>query len=109
MTFVEDEIASQPDCWTAALDQAGSPLLPAPGERVAVVGCGTSWFVAQAYAALREAAGLGETDAFAASEAPTGRAYDRILAITRSGTTTEVLDLLERVDGPSVAITADAS
>ena len=109
MTFVEDEIATQPECWEAVLEHAASPLLPGAGERVAVVGCGTSWFVAQSYAALRESAGLGETDAFAASEAPTGRAYDRIVAITRSGTTTEVLDLLERVDGPSVAITADAS
>ena len=109
MTFVEDEIATQPECWEAVLEHAASPLLPGAGERVAVVGCGTSWFVAQSYAALRESAGLGETDAFAASEAPTGRAYDRVVAITRSGTTTEVLDLLERVDGPSVAITADAS
>jgi fructoselysine-6-P-deglycase FrlB-like protein len=106
MTFVEDEIASQPECWTVALDQAGSPLLPAPGERVAVVGCGTSWFVAQAYAALREAAGLGETDAFAASEMPADRPYDRLVAITRSGTTTEVLELLRQVSTPTLAITA---
>src|SRR2546423_9643576 len=106
MTFVEDEIATQPDCWAAALDHAGSPLLPAPGERVAVVGCGTSWFVAQAYADLREAAGLGETDAFAASELPADRPYDRLVAITRSGPTTEVLDLLRRVSTPTLAITA---
>jgi len=57
------------------------------------------------YAALRESAGLGETDAFAASEAPTGRAYDRVVANHPIRTTTEVLDLLEHVDGPSVAIT----
>ncbi|HEY7047505.1 MAG TPA: SIS domain-containing protein [Jatrophihabitantaceae bacterium] len=107
MTFVEDEIASQPDCWAAALELAASPLLPAAGERVAVVGCGTSWFVAQCYATLREAAGLGETDAFAASEAPADRSYDRLVAISRSGTTTEVLELLDRVNGPSLAITAD--
>jgi fructoselysine-6-P-deglycase FrlB-like protein len=107
MTFVEDEIASQPDCWAAALELAASPLLPAAGERVAVVGCGTSWFVAQCYATLREAAGLGETDAFAASEAPADRPYDRLVAISRSGTTTEVLELLDRVNGPSLAITAD--
>lgn len=79
------------------------------GERVAVVGCGTSYFMAQAYAALREGTGGGETDAFAASEFPHGRAYDRILALTRSGTTTEVLDLLERTRGRTrtTAITAD--
>lgn len=53
--------------------------------------------------------GRGETDAFAASEFPHGRSYDRVLALTRSGTTTEVLDLLGRLKGrtPTVAITAD--
>ena len=36
----------------------------------------------------------GETDAFAASEAPLGRPYDRVVAISRSGTTTEVRQAL---------------
>lgn len=95
--FVTAEIASQPGCWIRAAGMADSAgvALPAPGERVAVVGCGTSWFMAMAYASLREATGCGETDAFAASETPIDRRYDRVLAITRSGTTTEVLDLLE--------------
>lgn len=57
-------------------------------------------------AAARESAGLGETDAFAASEMPTGRGYDRVLAITRSGTTTEVLQLLRELeDTPTVTLT----
>jgi len=61
----EAEIASQPACWLRAseLVAAVAAVLPAPGERVAVAGCGTSWFIAQSYAALREAAGHGETDA----------------------------------------------
>ncbi|MEV0324407.1 SIS domain-containing protein [Streptomyces sp. NPDC050658] len=105
------EIASQPDTWRQAARSLGSlgAALPRRGERVAVVGCGTSWFMALAYAQLREGGGHGETDAFAASEFPTGRAYDRVLAITRSGTTTEVLDLLARLKGtvPTSAITAD--
>jgi fructoselysine-6-P-deglycase FrlB-like protein len=109
MTFVDDEITSQPDCWRTAAEQADAMPLPAAGDRVAVVGCGTSWFVAQCYAALRERAGLGETDAFAASEAPIGRRYDRIVAITRSGTTTEVVDVLRRGQAPTIAITADGS
>ncbi|MEU6408777.1 sugar isomerase [Microbispora sp. NPDC046933] len=96
MSHTETEIASQPACWSRAAGLSSSGALPAKGERVAVVGCGTSWFVAQAYAALRESAGHGETDAFPASEAPVGRRYDRVLALTRSGTTTEVLDLLRR-------------
>lgn len=111
MTFVEEEISSQPDCWQAAIEVAPSfsSLLPRRGERVLVVGCGTSWFVAQCYASLREAAGLGETDACSASEALTDRGYDRVMAITRSGTTTEVLDVLGRTRSrvPTVAITAD--
>ncbi|MFF9310257.1 SIS domain-containing protein [Streptomyces sp. NPDC014748] len=111
MSHVEDELTSQPECWTrVAADAAGhGPALPAPGERVAIVGCGTSYFMAQAAAALREGAGQGETDAFAASEFPHGRAYDRVLALTRSGTTTEVLDLLRKVTGGTrtTAVTAD--
>ncbi|MEW5352154.1 SIS domain-containing protein [Streptomyces sp. 16-176A] len=111
MSHVEDELTSQPECWTrVAADAAGhGPALPAPGERVAIVGCGTSYFMAQAAAALREGAGQGETDAFAASEFPHGRAYDRVLALTRSGTTTEVLDLLRKAAGRTrtTAVTAD--
>ncbi|WP_371618989.1 SIS domain-containing protein [Streptomyces sp. NBC_00454] len=55
------EIASQPDCWRRAAASAGDHrgVLPRPGERVAVIGCGTSWFMALAYAELRERAGLG--------------------------------------------------
>ncbi|GAA2589972.1 sugar isomerase [Streptomyces violaceus] len=111
MTHVEDELISQPECWTrAASDAAGyAEALPAAGERVAIVGCGTSYFMAQAAAALREDAGQGETDAFAASEFPYGRGYDRVVALTRSGTTTEVLGLLGRLKGRTrtTAITAD--
>jgi fructoselysine-6-P-deglycase FrlB-like protein len=110
---IEPEVASQPECWLRAAGLAAevAEILPARGERVAVTGCGTSWFIAQSYAAAREAAGHGETDAFAASEFPAGRRYDRILALSRSGTTTEILDLLSRAGraAPTVAITADAS
>ncbi|MFK4223898.1 SIS domain-containing protein [Streptomyces sp. NPDC019890] len=110
MSRTAAEIATQPACWRRAAEAAAAfDGLPEPGERVAVTGCGTSWFMAIAYAALREAAGLGETDAFASSEFPSGRSYDRVVAITRSGTTTEVLDLLSELRGkvPTLALTAD--
>ncbi|WAZ19707.1 SIS domain-containing protein [Streptomyces cinnabarinus] len=112
MTHVEEELASQPECWTRAALQAPAHggALPAPGERVAIVGCGTSYFMAQSAAALREGAGQGETDAFAASEFPRARAYDRVIALSRSGTTTEVLQLLGELTGGrtrTTAITAD--
>ncbi len=84
-------------------------LLPRAGERVAAVGCGTSLHMAQAYAAAREAAGAGETDAFPASELPAGRRYDRLVAITRSGTTSEVVRVLDSMRAtPRLVITAVA-
>jgi fructoselysine-6-P-deglycase FrlB-like protein len=109
MTHVKAEIASQPECWSLAAKLADSPGLPVRGERVAVVGCGTSWFMSMAYASLRERSGQGETDAFQASEFPHGRRYDRVVAITRSGTTTEIVDLLDQLGGqvPTTVLTAD--
>ncbi|EPD92937.1 hypothetical protein HMPREF1486_04014 [Streptomyces sp. HPH0547] len=111
-SHMEQELRSQPETWRAAAEigSADTPL-PAAGARVAVVGCGTSWFMAQSYAALRERAGQGVTDAFAASEAFLGeaRGYDAVVAITRSGTTTEVLRVLEAVKGriPTVTVLGD--
>ncbi|WP_328906371.1 sugar isomerase [Streptomyces sp. NBC_00234] len=111
MSFAASETASQPACWRRAAELAGdrADALPATGERIAVVGCGTSFYMAQAYASLREDAGQGESHAFAASEFPSGRTYDRVVALTRSGTTTEVLELLTRLSGTTrtVALTAD--
>lgn len=111
VSHVEKELTSQPECWQRAAELAAdhTAALPRPGERVAVVGCGTSLFMAQAVAGLREGAGLGETDAWPASEFPAGRTYDRVVALTRSGTTTEVLRLLDRVRGAArtCAVTAD--
>lgn len=107
--YMQAELLSQPDVWRKAAEQEKAEgLLPADGKRVAVIGCGTSWFMAQAYAAARESLGKGATDAFAASEAPEllGRNYDALIAITRSGTTTEVLQLLNEYQGkiPTIAL-----
>lgn len=109
MTHVKVELASQPDCWRQATKLAEAPGLPRDGERVAVAGCGTSWFMAKAYATLREQGGHGETDAFQASEFPLGRTYDRLVVISRSGTTTEVVNLIDAMDGraPITVITSD--
>lgn len=106
--YVDREIRRQPESWDRAIALLPdvTDALPARGDRVAVIGCGTSWFMAGAYAMAREAAGLGETDFFAASEFPTGRRYDRVVAISRSGTTTEVVRAVEASRSPVVAITA---
>lgn len=110
LSAIEHEIASQPSVWrrAAALSAEVAADLPQAGARLAVIGCGTSLYMAQAYAVAREAAGDGETDAFAASEAPVGRRYDAVLAISRSGTTTEVVRALETLPAgtPTHAISA---
>lgn len=111
MRHLVEEIDSQPECWRRALE-LNSTDLPEPGERVAVIGCGSSLYIARAYAALRESAGLGETDAFAASEFPASRAYDLVIAITRSGTTTEAFEALDQARQRrthTLVITADPS
>jgi glutamine---fructose-6-phosphate transaminase (isomerizing) len=97
-TATEREIASQPDVWRRMLERAPTdgPRLLGTG-RALVMGCGTSAFVANAIATLREANGAGETDWAYASEIPRGRTYDHVLAISRSGTTTEVLDALREL------------
>jgi len=85
--------------------------LPEHGSRVALVGCGTSRYMAEAAAAWREEGGFGESDAFAASEMPLGRSYDVVVAISRSGTTTELLRLIEALSPRSevLAITGGGS
>jgi fructoselysine-6-P-deglycase FrlB-like protein len=96
-THLAAEIATQPSDWRRVLQRVGEAqsLLPQPGQSIAVVGCGTSLYMAQVYASLREAAGHGRTEAHAASEFPALRDYDHVVAISRSGTTTEVVELLE--------------
>jgi fructoselysine-6-P-deglycase FrlB-like protein len=111
MSITAEEIASQPRLWRQAADLAPAlgKVLPRPGENVCVVGCGTSLYMAQAWAALREARGHGRTDAFPASELPAERDYDVLVALSRSGTTTEVVHALARANGArTVAITAVA-
>jgi fructoselysine-6-P-deglycase FrlB-like protein len=108
LSHVDREIRRQPEAWATALRLLPdvSAALPDPGERVAVIGCGTSWFVAAGYAQLREQLGIGETDCFAASQFPATRHYDRVLAISRSGTTTEVVRAIEATTAPVTSITA---
>jgi len=89
------EVFSQPQVWRQAAAAGRGASLPVRGQSVAVIGCGTSLFVAQAVARWREEAGHGITDAFTPTEMPMGRRYDSYVFISRSGTTTEVLRALE--------------
>ncbi|WP_240917666.1 sugar isomerase [Phycicoccus sp. HDW14] len=105
------EIESQPAVWQEVLELGADVRTPlaAPGDRVLFIGCGTSAFVAHSLAVLREAAGLGESDwAYASELPPATRGYDRVVAVTRSGTTTEVLEAMEAFRGRAhlVVVTA---
>ncbi|TAM69546.1 MAG: SIS domain-containing protein [Microbacteriaceae bacterium] len=103
-----EEIVSQPACWALAQEQATEKPagLPRPGESVLILGCGTSYYIGAAYAWLREQRGQGVTDAIIASEMPSRlRHYDRVVAISRSGTTTEVRQALATLPD-SMPITA---
>jgi fructoselysine-6-P-deglycase FrlB-like protein len=108
---VEREITSQPLLWRRVVDIAPQLNSLAPrGRRFAFVGCGTSYYMARACAGLIEETGYGEADAFPASEFPRSRSYDVVIAISRSGTTTEVLWALRDMppESRTVAITATA-
>lgn len=106
---MEAELTSQPDTWRQAATLAATAPLPTSGQRVVILGCGTSWFMGQSYAILRERAGHGVTDVFAASEAPLERDYDLAILLSRSGTTTEVIAAAEQLKGrvPLLGIVAD--
>jgi fructoselysine-6-P-deglycase FrlB-like protein len=110
MSHFSEELRSQPEFWrrAARLARDGTPL-PAVGERVALIGCGTSLYVAQAVARYREAQGLGETDAFPASEFPAHRAYDTLVAVSRSGTTTEVVRAVASVSPQTRVVVVTAT
>lgn len=97
MNVTSVEIDSQPDVWRQAWEMRAEAtrLLARQGERMLVIGCGTSAFVAESFALLREEAGLGETDAAYASEPRPWRPYDVVVSITRSGTTTEIIEAMK--------------
>jgi fructoselysine-6-P-deglycase FrlB-like protein len=97
MTHFSTELASQPSVWrqAQALKDELRSKLPADGARVGILGCGTSLYMAQAVAIYRERRGAGQTDAFPGSEMPTGRGWDNAIAISRSGTTTEIIDAVQ--------------
>ncbi len=96
MSITLAEIESQPDAWRTCLGltDAAAVLLRRPGERMLVIGCGTSAFMAESLSILREDAGFGLTDDDYASEPRRPRDYDVVLGISRSGDTTEVVDAL---------------
>jgi fructoselysine-6-P-deglycase FrlB-like protein len=111
MSVTSREIESQPAIWRQVLTLLDdvAATLPQPQARLALVGCGTSYYVGCAAAAVRESAGQGESDAFVASEMPLRRRYATVLAISRSGTTTEVVRALSGLPAASHSVAISAT
>jgi fructoselysine-6-P-deglycase FrlB-like protein len=97
VTYFSTELTSQPSVWRHAQELAAElrSKLPADGARIGLLGCGTSLYMAQAVAVYRERQGAGEADAFPGSEVPAGRPWTDVIAISRSGTTTEIIDAVK--------------
>jgi fructoselysine-6-P-deglycase FrlB-like protein len=86
---------------------ATPPALPAAGEPVLFVGCGTSYYIGEAYARLRNTAGLGRTRAAIASEIPYFDDDGTMVVLSRSGTTTDVLRVVENAPRPVIGIVGE--
>lgn len=106
-SITRGELMSQPEMWARALDLPAeqSSLLPRSGEKVLVVGCGTSYYIGDAYAYLRNDAGLGRTRAAIPSELTWVDDDEHLVVISRSGTTADVVEIVERY-GDTHRITA---
>src|SRR5690349_10098216 len=94
----EQELTTQPEMWSQAIalspEQLG--LLPSAGEKVIVIGCGTSYYVGDAYAYLRNDAGIGRTRAAIPTELTWIDDDEHIVVISRSGTTADVIEVVEK-------------
>ena len=99
-TETEREINSQPAMWRKAIEQAraGTPL-PTAGERVLFLGCGTSYYIGDAYARLRNELGLGRTRAAIPSELDHVDHDEVVIVLSRSGTTRDVVAMANELVG----------
>jgi fructoselysine-6-P-deglycase FrlB-like protein len=95
--FMEAEIASQPEIWARVLAEpaAVAALLPGPADPVVAVGCGTSYYIGDAYARRRERAGL-RGRAVIASELVRVDPGETMVVVSRSGTTGDALRVIRR-------------
>lgn len=100
-TITRSEVESQPEIWARVLSEASALIKPLPqvGEPVLFVGCGTSYYVGEAYARRRNTLGLGRTRAAVASEIAYVEDDETIVVLSRSGTTTDVIRVAEALRG----------
>ncbi|GII89977.1 SIS domain-containing protein [Sinosporangium siamense] len=110
----EAEVKSQPEVWAKVLDLVDDArsLLPAKGARVLALGCGTSYYIADSYARLRQSLGHGRTRAMIATELDPAELddhgpFDVAVLLTRSGTTSDLVRLAGDLSGKieTIAVT----
>lgn len=74
-------------------------MLPEPGVPVLVLGCGTSYYIADSYAQLRTRGGLGRTRAAVPAELVEAEPEETVVLLSRSGTTGDVLRVARTLAG----------
>lgn len=89
------ELATQPEMWrrAAATDATDLARLPTAGDPVLVLGCGTSYYVGEAYARRRRAAGHGRSRAEIPSQLDVVGDDEVVLLLSRSGTTGDLVSV----------------
>lgn len=98
--ITSSEIESQPRTWKQAIDlQAAGTALPSNEEPVIFLGCGTSYYIGLAYAAVRRQAGAALTVPAIPSELPDLPDDATVIALSRSGTTGDVIDMARELKG----------
>ncbi|MFL6180004.1 MAG: SIS domain-containing protein [Actinomycetes bacterium] len=104
MSHTEREILSQPDVWAKTLDDVDphpAARLLRQADEVVVIGCGSTHYLAMTAAALLRAAGVRAWSLPSSELVPTAQpqlvdpARTVLLAISRSGTTTETTRAVE--------------
>lgn len=110
----EREIRSQPEVWRRTLDQLGAASAPAGASTYLVSGCGSTFYVSRWLARHAEIDVATPVRAVPASELLLGpRSWSHtpadtpLVAISRSGATSETIRALQRWDGPRLAVTCD--
>jgi fructoselysine-6-P-deglycase FrlB-like protein len=111
-TATSREVASQPAIWQQTIESMAEFVapLPDPGTPVLFVGCGTSYYIGEAYSRRRNSLGLGRTRAAVASEIPYLDPAETLVVLSRSGTTTDVIRVIDRLRDtvPVVGIVGEA-
>lgn len=106
--ITQAELATQPDMWRRAAATPADEVerLPAAGQRVLVLGCGTSYYIGEAYARRRRAAGLGATRAEIPSQLDFVEDGAEVLLLSRSGTTGDLITVGRELAAAGHRVTA---